>query len=157
MTVDLDSTVCEVFGKSKGGAAYGHTGVLGYHPLVAVRDATGEMIHTRMRSGSSQRGHIRFVAETLARIGRLAADTAVTVHAGSGFFPYDIIDTLDAHGARHSITIPQNSKVTAAIDTVEDKAWKPIGYTEHGEVQVCETTITTGPDPAARNSASCGS
>ena len=41
MTVDVDSTVCEVHGKSKGGAAYGHTKVLGYHPLVAVRDDTG--------------------------------------------------------------------------------------------------------------------
>ena len=27
MTVDLDSTVCELFGKSKHGAAYGHTKV----------------------------------------------------------------------------------------------------------------------------------
>ena len=57
MTVDVDSTVCEVHGKSKGGAAYGHTKVLGYHPLVAVRDDTGEVLHSRMRSGSSQRGH----------------------------------------------------------------------------------------------------
>ena len=41
MTVDLDSTVCEVCGKAKHGAAYGHTKVLGYHPLVAVRSDTG--------------------------------------------------------------------------------------------------------------------
>ena len=64
MTVDVDSTVCEVHGKSKGGAAYGHTKILGYHPLVAVRDDTGEVLHSRMRSGSSQRGHSRFVRET---------------------------------------------------------------------------------------------
>ena len=29
--MDLDSTVCQVCGKAKHGAAYGHTGVLGYH------------------------------------------------------------------------------------------------------------------------------
>ena len=57
MTVDLDSTVCEVCGKAKHGAAYGHSGVLGYHPLVAVRSDTGEVLHSRMRSGSSQRGN----------------------------------------------------------------------------------------------------
>ena len=56
MTVDLDSTVCEVCGKAKHGAAYGHSGVLGYHPLVLVRSDTGEVLHSRMRSGSSQRG-----------------------------------------------------------------------------------------------------
>jgi hypothetical protein len=32
MTIDLYSTVCEVHGHHKGGAAYGYTRVLGYHP-----------------------------------------------------------------------------------------------------------------------------
>ena len=64
MTLDLDSTVCEVCGKAKQGAAYGHTKVLGYHPLVAVRADTGEVLHSRMRSGSSQRGNERFARET---------------------------------------------------------------------------------------------
>ena len=48
--------------------------VLGYHPLVAVRSDTGEVLHSRMRSGSSQRGNVRFARETLARVRRLAAD-----------------------------------------------------------------------------------
>ena len=144
MTVDLDSTVCEVFGKSKHGAAYGHTGVLGYHPLVAVRDDTGEMIHTRMRCGSSQRGHKRFTAETVARLARLAPGTKLTVRADAGFFSYDMIDTLEAHDARWSITVPHNAKVKAATDGIDAKCWKPIAYTGDGEAQVAETTITTG-------------
>ena len=37
MTIDLDSTICEVHGHHKGGAAYGYTRVLGYHPLLASR------------------------------------------------------------------------------------------------------------------------
>jgi DDE family transposase len=36
MTIDLDSTVCEVHGHHKQGAAYGYTHTLGYHPLVAT-------------------------------------------------------------------------------------------------------------------------
>ena len=143
MTVDLDSTVCEVFGAAKGGAAYGHTKVLGYHPVVAVRDDTGEMVHTRMRSGSSQRGHVRFTAETLARLGRLAPGAKVTVRADAGFFSYRLIDTIEAKGAAYSITITQNSKVKAAIDAIDDEAWKPIPYTQDGTAQVAETTITT--------------
>ena len=59
---------------------------LGYHPLVAVRADTGEVLHSRMRSGSSQRGHEHFARETLARVRRLAADASVTVRADSGFF-----------------------------------------------------------------------
>ena len=42
LTVDLDSTICEVHGKHKGGAAYGYTKVLGYHPLLAARADTRE-------------------------------------------------------------------------------------------------------------------
>ena len=144
MTVDLDSTVCEVCGKAKHGAAYGHTGVLGYHPLVAVRSDTGEVLHSRMRSGSSQRGNVRFARETLARVRRLAADAAVTVRADAGFFSYEMIAAIGAHGASYSITIPQNAKVRAAIAATGDDAWKAIAYTRGGEAQVAETTIEPG-------------
>lgn len=72
LTVDLDSTVVEVHGRAKQGAAYGHTKVLGYHPLVAVRCDTGEIVHSSMREGSSQRGHRQFAVEALGRV-RLAA------------------------------------------------------------------------------------
>jgi hypothetical protein len=47
MTIDVDSTICEVHGHHKGGAAYGYTGVLGYHPLLATRADTGEVLHAR--------------------------------------------------------------------------------------------------------------
>ena len=40
VTVDVDSTICEVSANTKHGASYGYTGQLGYHPLVAVRSAT---------------------------------------------------------------------------------------------------------------------
>ncbi len=140
--MDLDSTVCEVHGKSKQGAAYGHTKVWGYHPLAATRDDTGEVLHARMRSGSSQRGHVRFAAETLARLGRLAPGTKLTVRADAGFFSYALIAKLDTYKARWSVTIPQNAKVKAAIDGIDETAWTPIAYPD-GEAQVAECAITT--------------
>src|SRR5829696_9150587 len=48
LTMDLDSTICEVHGKAKQGAAYGYTKVLGYHPLLATRADTGEVLHARL-------------------------------------------------------------------------------------------------------------
>ena len=144
MTVDVDSTVCEVCGKAKHGAAYGHTKVLGYHPLVAVRSDTGEVLHSRMRSGSSQRGNERFARETLARARRLAPGAALTVRADSGFFSYDMIKAVEAHKARYSITIPQNAKVKAAVAAIDDDAWQAIACTRGGRAQVAETTIEPG-------------
>ena len=41
LVVDIDSTIREVFGKLKAGAAYGYTKVLGYHPILATRADTG--------------------------------------------------------------------------------------------------------------------
>jgi len=66
----IDSTICEVHGKQKQGAAYGYTKVLGYHPLLAARADTGEILHARMRKGSSNtaRGAGHFVAELIARV-----------------------------------------------------------------------------------------
>ena len=122
VTIDVDSTVCEVYGRGKGGAAYGHTKVLGYHPLVAVRDDTGEIVHSRMRSGASQRGHKRFIVETLARMGRLAPEAKITVRADAGFFSYDIIDAIAARGASYVITVPQNAQVKAAIAAIGEDA-----------------------------------
>ena len=133
----------QVHGRDKQGAAYGHTKVLGYHPLVAVRSDTGEVLHSRMRSGSSQRGNVHFARETLARLRRLAADAAVTVRADAGFFSYDMIAAIGAHNACYSITIPQNAKVKAAIAAIDDD-WASIEYTRGGEAQVAETTITAG-------------
>ena len=53
VVIDLDSTICEVHGKAKQGAAYGYTKRLGYHPLLATLAGTGEILFARMRKGSA--------------------------------------------------------------------------------------------------------
>jgi len=43
LTIDLDSTICETYGLAKdGGTRFTHTGVRGYHPLLAVAAGTGD-------------------------------------------------------------------------------------------------------------------
>ncbi|HUZ68578.1 MAG TPA: transposase, partial [Candidatus Saccharimonadales bacterium] len=49
LIVDADSFVGEVFGPKKQGAAFGYTRVRGYHPLLATRSDTGEVLHIRLR------------------------------------------------------------------------------------------------------------
>jgi Transposase DDE domain group 1 len=65
LVVDVDSTICEVHGYHKQGACYGYTRTLGYHPLLASRADTGEVLHARLRKGSANtaRGILRFVDE----------------------------------------------------------------------------------------------
>ena len=143
ITIDVDSTIAQVHSDAKGGAAYGHGGRLGYHPLVASRDDTGEIVHARMRSGSSQRGHVRFVAETVNRVRRLAPDTALRVRADAGFFSWDLIDKLDDLDAKFLVAVPQNPSVKAAIAALDEADWEPIGYTDDGEAHVAETILVS--------------
>ena len=144
MTIDVDSTVCEVSGKAKQGAAYGHTRQLGYHPLVAVRASTGEVLHSRLRGGSSQRGGEHFIAETVARARRAGAVGEPAVRADSGFFSYDTLDRLERLKVRWSVTIPQYAHVKAAVAKIPEADWAPIAYTAGGEAHVAETTLTAG-------------
>ena len=87
MTMDLDSTVCQVHGYHKQGAAYGYTHSLGYHPLLATRADTGEVLHARQRTGraNTARGAARFVDELAARVRRAGASGELTMRMDSGF------------------------------------------------------------------------
>jgi hypothetical protein len=142
MTIDLDSTICQVHGKAKQGAAYGYTRQLGYHPLLATRADSGEVLHARLRKGSSQRGHRRFIEELIARVRRGGASGPLTVRADSGFWSFALIDTLDRLKVTWSTTITINTQVKAAIDGIDESAWTTIAYPDGGEAQVAETTIT---------------
>src|SRR3954447_16188121 len=48
LTIDLDSTICEVYGRSKQGAAFGYTKVRGYHPQLATCAQTGQVLFSRL-------------------------------------------------------------------------------------------------------------
>src|SRR5215216_461919 len=58
LVVDVDSFIGEVHGYRKQGAEVGYTGCRGYHPLLASRADTGEVLHVRLRKGraASSRG-----------------------------------------------------------------------------------------------------
>ena len=143
MVIDLDSTICEVHGKLKQGAAYGYTHVLGYHPLVAVWSKTGEILHARLRKGSSQRGHKRFVEELVARVRRAGVVGPLVVRADAGFWSWALIDTLRRSGVAWSITVTINAQIRARIEAIDESAWVPIAYPDGGEAQVAEASYLT--------------
>jgi len=141
VTIDLDSTICQVYGKLKHGAAYGYTKVLGYHPLLATRADTGEVLHARLRKGSSLRGARRFVEELVARVRRAGAKGELTVRADSGFWSYALVDTLTRAGVHWSITVAISKEIRAEIEAIDEAEWQTITYPDGGEAQVAETTI----------------
>jgi Transposase DDE domain group 1 len=143
MTIDVDSTICEVHGHHKGGAAYGYTRQLGYHLLLATRADTGEVLHARQRTGraASGRGAERFVNELAGRVRRAGASGQLTLRADSGFWSAKVIAACKRHRIRFSITVRQTSTVTAAIAAIGEDAWTDIDYPDGGVAQVAETTL----------------
>jgi Transposase DDE domain group 1 len=141
MTIDVDSTIIEVHGYHKQGASYGYTRRLGYHPLLATRADTGEVLHARLRAGraNSARGMPRFIDELIARVRRAGATGELTVRADSGFWSAKTIKALRRHRVRYSITVRHTKPVCAAIAQIPDNAWQPIDYPDPGIAQVAET------------------
>ena len=141
VTLDVDSTICAVSAKTKQGAAYGYTKELGYHPLLAFRADTGEVVGARLREGASQRGVVHFVGETIRRVRRAGARGPVSVRADSGFWSYALLAALDKLGVGWSITTQVNDKVRTQINNIDKDAWTPIDYPRGGEAQVGETVL----------------
>lgn len=141
LVIDIDSTICEVYGRHKHGAVYGYTKVLGYHPILAVRADTGEILHARMRKGSANtaRGVRRFCDELIARVRRAGATGPIVIRFDSGFWSAETIRTLARHGVSYTMAVRCGvPKVAAAIAAIPEDAWVEIAYTPDGRAQVAE-------------------
>jgi hypothetical protein len=144
LVIDVDSFIREVHGSHKQGASYGYTKKLGYHPLLATRAGSGEVLHVRFRAGkaNTQRGVIRFVDELLARVSRAGASGEILLRADSGFHNAKLRARLAANGVLYSIGVRQTTLIAAAIALIPEAAWVPlVDYPESGEAQIAETTI----------------
>jgi hypothetical protein len=147
LVIDIDSTICEVDGYAKQGAGFGYTHKLGYHPLLATRSDTGEVLHARMRKGSAntQRGVRRFLDELVARVRRAGATGELTVRFDSGFWSNDTITVLNRLDVRYTMAVRCGTKgIAAAIAVIPETAWTEIEYTVGGQAQVADCTYTTG-------------
>jgi Transposase DDE domain group 1 len=140
LVIDLDSTICEVCGKAKHGAGYGYTKVLGYHPILATRAWTGEVLHVRMRKGAAntQRGAVRFVEELVARVRRAGATGELIMRFDSGFWSNATLATLERLDVGYTMGVRMIKAVTRAVEAIEESAWTPIDYTADGEAEVAE-------------------
>ena len=128
MTIDVDSTICEVDGTRKQGAEFGHTKVRGYHPLLAFAAGSWDLLHARLRGGSADtaRGAAGFVAETIGRVRAAGASGPLTLRADSGFYARKVVAACQRHDVRFWITAKLTKAVRRAIQQLPADAWAPI-------------------------------
>ena len=130
LTIDLDSTIVAVHGRAKQGAAFGYTGIRGYHPQLATCAQTGQVLMSRLRGGSAgaARGAASFLTETISRVRQAGATGQLTVRADSAFYSKAMLATAAKFDVRFSITARQDNRIRAAIEQIADDAWQPIPY-----------------------------
>src|SRR5215217_4050220 len=144
LVVDVDSFVGEVFGPKKQGAWFGYTRVRGYHPLIATRADTGEVLHIRLRKGSANtsRGMLRFCEELIARVERAGASGPKLLRADSGFWNKQTFDRLERAGWEFSIGVRLQPAVRAAIEQLDETAWQTLeDYPPTSIAQIAETKL----------------
>lgn len=143
LVVDVDSTICEVAGKHKHGASFGYTRVRGYHPLLATRAETGEVLHARLRKGSANtsRGMRRFVEELVPRLRRAGASGEIVLRCDSGFWSNDTMKVLGRLKVGFTMAVRTgNEAITSAIAQIAEESWVGIEYVDDGVAEVAETT-----------------
>jgi Transposase DDE domain group 1 len=143
LVIDVDSFVGEVYGRLKQGAAYGYTKVLGYHPILATRADTREVLHIRLRKGSAntQKGMLRFTEELIARVARAGAGGVKLLRADSGFWNIKVFKRLEQAGWQYSIGVRMQKGIREAVQAIAESAWQTIeDYSKDGEAQIAETT-----------------
>jgi len=144
LVIDIDSFVGEVHGHAKQGAGYGYTGKLGFHPILATRADTSEVLHVRLRKGAAntQRGALRFVDELLARVRQAGAAGPILLRADSGFWNKKVTARLREQGCRYSIGVTMHKIITARIALIPETAWQPVAdYPDSGVCELAETTL----------------
>jgi Transposase DDE domain group 1 len=144
LVVDVDSFVGEVHGYQKEGVGFGYTKQRGYHPLLASRADTGEVLHVRLRKGqaASPRGVVRFVDELIARTRRAGASGETLLRADSAFWNNKLIGRLENAGWRYSISVRLQAPVKDALKAIPEPAWARLeDYPADGEAQIAETTL----------------
>lgn len=143
LVIDLDSFVGEVHGYGKQGAGVAYTGERGYHPLLATRSGTGEVLHVRQRKGraASGRGALRFVSELLARVRRAGASGEIIIRADAAFYTNKVLAYLERQRCRYSIAVSVHKRIAERIAEIDEAAWQSVAdYPESGICELAETT-----------------
>ena len=123
LVIDIDSFVGEVYGCDKQGAGLGYTSARGYHPILATRSGTGEVLHVRLRKGQagSGRGALRFVQELVARVGRAGAEGEIVARADSAFWNKKVLAYLAEKGCRYSVAVTMHRVVAERIALIAEE------------------------------------
>jgi hypothetical protein len=124
-TIDMDSTIKEIYGECKQGADFSYTGKWSYHPLLLTLAETHEPLRTLNRSGNitSADGAAEALEEVLPMVKRHFGK--VYVRGDSAFYQKAIIAQCVRHHARFALVMDGFANLIEMAESLPESAWKP--------------------------------
>ena len=124
-TIDMDSTIKEVYGECKQGADFSYNGKWSYHPLLVTLAETNEPLRTINRPGNTARaeGAAEALHEVLPMVNRHFG--RVFVRGDSKFYQRAIIAECERHRAGFALVMDGYAVLHEMADSLPKSAWKP--------------------------------
>jgi hypothetical protein len=124
-TLDMDSTVKEVFGECKQGADFSYNGKWSYHPLLFTLAETHEPLRTINRPGNtaSADGSGAALREVLPLLGRHFRQ--VRVRGDSKFYRRENIAACEEHDAEFAFVMDGYDVLRDRAEMLPNRAWQP--------------------------------
>jgi hypothetical protein len=141
VTVDLDATAIEVYGRKRGARRSRH-GCVSYAPHVAFWAERGRPLTAELVGGNRE----KLAGREAARIARRALSLLpeghgeATFRVDSAYYTRELLEALRAEGARFTVSLPRSQAMWRALERIGDGDWREA--TEMDGAEVAETSHT---------------
>jgi hypothetical protein len=142
VTIDLDATVLEVYGRGKRGAARNRSGQLSFAPHIAFWAQRGRALTGELVAGNREKLPARAAAAICRRALRLLPGEhgPVRFRIDSAYYAIELLQALRKAAARFTVSVPRTTAIWKALERIADDAWQPATGMDGAEV--AETTYT---------------
>ena len=126
VTVDLDATVIEVYGRRKQGAARNRLGQLSYAPHVAFWAQRGRALTSELVGGNREKLTGSQCARTATRALSLlpAGHGPATFRIDSAYYQLELLERLRRERARFTVSVPRSQAMWRALAEIGEDAWQ---------------------------------
>jgi len=141
VTIDLDATQVEVYGRKRGAARSRH-GAISYAPHVAFWAERGRALCSELVGGNREKLSGAECARLAGRALSLlpAGHGQATFRIDSAYYQLELLRALRKQGARFTVSVPRNQAMWKKLAEIPEHAWQDA--LDMPGAQVAETTYT---------------
>ncbi len=142
VTLDLDATESDVFGRKKAGAGRSRSGHLGYNSYVVTWAQRGRGLTSELKGANQARIKARESSRMIRRAERLLPleHGQITVRGDSGFYAVELMMDLRKQKMRFTFSATRTTLMWAKLAKIAEDAWAD-AIDMHG-AQVTEISFT---------------